>query len=60
MPLLWGYEIIGWANVSMSGHRLDAKLGFVERRPADPAFRRALDAELAAMELFLAGARREI
>jgi uncharacterized protein YcaQ len=59
MPLLWGYEIVGWANVSMASDRLDAKLGFVQARPRDPAFRRALDAELAAMEVFLTGVRRE-
>jgi uncharacterized protein len=54
MPLLWGYDIIGWANVSLTEGRLDAKLGFVGTRPKDPAFRRSLDAELAAMESFLA------
>jgi len=59
MPLLWGYEIIGWANVSVAGSRLDAKLGFVARRPQDPEFRRGLDAELSAMEQFLAMAGGE-
>src|SRR5262249_14692942 len=53
MPLLWGYDIIGWANVSLSGERLDAKIGFAGARPKDPAFRRGLDAELAAIESFL-------
>ena len=53
MPLLWGYGIIGWANVSRKDGRLDADLGFVGARPRDPAFRRGLDAELAAMESFL-------
>ncbi len=53
MPLLWGYEIIGWANVSLADGRLDVQLGFLHGRPRDPAFRRALDAELAAMESFL-------
>jgi uncharacterized protein len=54
MPLLWGYDIIGWANVSLKDARLDAKLGFVGARPRDAAFKRGLDAELAAMESFLA------
>ncbi len=55
MPLLWGYDIIGWANVS----RLDGRIGWTRssassaRGRSDPAFRRALDAELAAMESFL-------
>jgi hypothetical protein len=54
MPLLWRYDIIGWANVSLTDRRrLDARLGFVRGRPRDPAFDRALDAELAAMECFL-------
>jgi uncharacterized protein YcaQ len=53
MPVLWGDDIIGWANVAMAGARLDVQLGFVKGRPRDPAFRRALDAELARMESFL-------
>jgi uncharacterized protein YcaQ len=53
MPLLWGCDVIGWANVGVRGGRLDADLGFVGARPKDPAFRRGLDAELAAMEGFL-------
>jgi len=53
MPLLWGHEVIGWANLSMPGDRLAVELGFVTGRPADAAFERALDAELAAMEDFL-------
>ena len=53
MPLLWGYDVIGWANVSMRGGRLDADLGFIRARPKDPGFRHGLDAELAAMERFL-------
>jgi uncharacterized protein len=55
MPLLRGYDVIGWANVSLAGGRLDAVLGFVGARPTDAGFRRGLDAELAAMERFLAG-----
>jgi uncharacterized protein YcaQ len=55
MPLLWGYEVIGWANLSFDGGRLDVKLGFAGTRPKDPSFRRGLDAELAAMESFLGG-----
>ena len=57
LPLLYGYDVIGWANVSHTGRRVDAKLGFVGTRPRDPAFRRGLDAELAAMASFLGGDR---
>jgi uncharacterized protein YcaQ len=53
MPVLWGHDVVGWANVSLDGGRLDAKLGFVAKRPRDPGFQRGLDAELAAMESFL-------
>jgi uncharacterized protein len=53
MPLLRGYDIIGWANISLKEGRLDADIGFVGARPRDAAFRRGLDAELAAMESFL-------
>lgn len=53
MPLLWRDAIIGWANVRISDGKLDAELGFIGTRPKDVAFRRALDAELAAMESFL-------
>jgi hypothetical protein len=53
MPLLWRDAIIGWANVTLAGGRLDAELGYVGTRPKDAVFRRALDAELAAMESFL-------
>ena len=54
LPLLWGDAVIGWANVALPGGRLDVVLGFVEREPRSPDFRRALDAELARMEQFLA------
>jgi uncharacterized protein YcaQ len=57
MPMLWGYDVIGWANVRVAGERLDAEFGFVSSRPRDPRFRRALDAELAAMEVFLLARR---
>jgi len=53
MPLLYGYDVIGWANVALKGGRLDADLGFVGARPKHAAFRRGLDAELAAMNGFL-------
>ena len=53
MPVLRGYEIIGWANVTLVGGRLDAKLGFVGSKPRDQLFRRGLDADLAALESFL-------
>ncbi len=53
LPLLWRDEVIGWANLKVVKGRLQHELGFVERRPKEPAFGRALDAELAAMAEFL-------
>ena len=53
MPLLYGYDVIGWANVALRDGVLDAEFGFVGARPKGAAFRRGLDAELAAMEGFL-------
>lgn len=53
LPLLWRDQIIGWANISATGRDLDVDLGFVESRPSDPAFERALDAELASFKEFL-------
>ena len=53
MPLLWGDQVIGWANVSVTGGKLDVATGFAGRAPTGAAFRRALDAELARMARFL-------
>ena len=53
MPLLWGDAIIGWANITLPAGRLDAEIGYAGHPPRSIAFQRALDAELARMELFL-------
>jgi len=53
LPLLWRDEVIGWANLKVVKGRLQQELGFVERRPKEPAFAQALDKELAAMGEFL-------
>jgi uncharacterized protein len=58
MPMLWGENVIGWANFGMSDDGLQAELGYVERAAAGREFKRALDAELAAMEIFLRGRER--
>ena len=54
LPLLWGDEVIGWANLSMVGGRMEVETGYPRPPPRSLAFRRALDAELARMERFLA------
>jgi uncharacterized protein len=53
LPLLWRDQVIGWGNLKIVKGRLQHELGFVDRRPKDPAFERALDAELSAMTGFL-------
>lgn len=55
LPLLWGEEVVGWVNLARTAQGLDVRAGFADRRPDDPAFVRAFDAEVAAMEDFLRG-----
>ena len=57
MPLLWGDRVIGWANIKLVAGKMQAELGYAGRPPASRAFQRALDAELARMERFLAPRR---
>ena len=56
LPLLWRDDVIGWANVSLREAGLEASLGFTRGRPAEPAFERELERELAHLRAFL-GAR---
>jgi uncharacterized protein len=54
LPLLWRDAVIGWGNLSVVDGRLVPSLGYTRgRAPRDPAFRQALDAELARFEEFL-------
>lgn len=54
LPLLWHDRVIGWANVSARGGKVDAQLGYTEgSAPRDRAYRRALDDELQRLETFL-------
>jgi uncharacterized protein YcaQ len=55
MPMLWGDRFVGWANVGASIEKgeLDVKVGFVNKQPRDPDFRRELDAEIARLAEFL-------
>ena len=51
MPMLWGSEFVGWANVDARAE--DVKVGFVGKRPRDRDFTRELDAEIARLAEFL-------
>jgi len=53
MPLLWGDDVIGWANAIVKGGKLDVEVGFVDKQPADHKFRSELDAEITRLETFL-------
>jgi uncharacterized protein YcaQ len=46
LPLLWRERVIGWANVSLVKGALTAEFGYVDRRPRDRAFTRALHEEM--------------
>jgi uncharacterized protein YcaQ len=53
MPMLWGEQILGWANLKVVDGRLQHELGFAGPPPRGSAFRRALDEALHEMQAFL-------
>ncbi|MBV8035444.1 crosslink repair DNA glycosylase YcaQ family protein [Roseateles sp.] len=54
LPLLWGEDIRGWANLRVENGRLIHELGFVDgKTPRSAAFKAALAEELDAMRRFL-------
>jgi len=53
MPMLWGEQMLGWANLKVVDGRLQHELGFAGLRPGGSAFRRALDEALQQMQEFL-------
>jgi uncharacterized protein YcaQ len=52
-PLLWGEQVIGWANASVTDGVLQVTPGFAGTAPLGGEFRRALDAEIARFAAFL-------
>jgi uncharacterized protein YcaQ len=61
MPLLWGEQVIGWANISTTGKGLAVDLGFAGRQPADREFKDELESEVERFRSFLdlANSKRE-
>ena len=55
LPVLWGNEMIGWANARVAGGALEVELGYAGTRPRDRTFTRELDAEIARLDAFLRG-----
>jgi uncharacterized protein YcaQ len=53
MPLLWRDQVIGWGNLSVKNGALNSEFGYVKSQPRDRAFKRALEAELDRMRVFL-------
>jgi uncharacterized protein len=53
MPMLWGEQIVGWANLKVVDGRLQHDLGFAGPRPRGSAFRLALDEALHQIQVFL-------
>lgn len=53
MPMLWGEQMLGWANVKVVDGHLKHELGFAGARPRSRAFQRALDEALQEMQQFL-------
>lgn len=53
MPMLWGEQMLGWANLKVGDGRLQHELGFAGPRPRSSAFQLALDEALQHMETFL-------
>jgi uncharacterized protein YcaQ len=49
LPLLWRDDVIGWANAASVDGTLRVSAGFAKARPRGAAFRRALEAEAAAL-----------
>ena len=53
MPLLWGEEMIGWANIKRVDKDLSVDLGFISSRPKSKQFEEQLEAEVIRMKTFM-------
>ena len=53
LPILFGDQMVGWANASMVKGQLDCRFEYVRGR-VDRLFRRALEAEIERLRVFLA------
>jgi uncharacterized protein len=51
--MLWGEEMVGWANLKVVDGRLRHELGFAGQRPRGRAFQQALDEASQRMQEFL-------
>ena len=53
MPMLWGEQMLGWANLKVVDGRLQHELGFAGSQPRGKAFQRAVEEALQQMRVFL-------
>jgi uncharacterized protein YcaQ len=53
LPVLWGTELIGWANASVQDGALDVQLGYREKRPRSREYSAELEREVEALRGFL-------
>lgn len=53
MPLLWGNNVIGWANIKKLTGEIDVDLGFIHKRPKEKVFESELEKEVGRLEQFL-------
>jgi uncharacterized protein YcaQ len=53
LPVLWGEQMVGWANLRLERGQLRHDVGFISGRPGDAAFGQALDETLEGFRRFL-------
>ncbi|MGA2399489.1 MAG: crosslink repair DNA glycosylase YcaQ family protein [Steroidobacteraceae bacterium] len=54
LPLLWGERVIGWGNLTFAAGSLESSFGYLTgRAPREAAYRKALEAELERMRIFM-------
>ena len=53
MPMLWRDDVIGWINLAATDGRLEFDVGYARAEPKGRDFRRAFEAELERMRMFL-------
>lgn len=53
LPLLFGTQVIGWANLAVKDGRLDVDVGYVNAAPGTAAYARLFDSEVARVASFL-------
>jgi len=53
LPLLWGSQAIGWANLKLVDGELKTEIGYVDTPPKTKIFAQELEAELNRFRLFL-------